>query len=85
MRSACLTGARAVGPDITPRVETLEKESVELTRFGGHLQTVCRRCSDAENTFRLRAGVPAADGRAGSLGSLLMARRVAAAGERGRR
>ena len=42
--------------------------AVELTRFCGHLQTVRRRCSDGENSFTLRAGVPAPDGRAGSLG-----------------
>ena len=42
--------------------------SMELTRFCGHLQTVRRRCSDGENSFTLRAGVPAPDGRAGSLG-----------------
>ena len=35
---------------------------LELPRFCGHLQTVRRRCSDAENSFTLRAGVPAPDG-----------------------
>ncbi len=35
---------------------------VELTRFCGHLQTVRRRCSDAENSFTLRAGIPTPDG-----------------------
>ena len=37
-------------------------EGLELTRFCGHLQTVGRRCSDAENSFTLRAGIPAPDG-----------------------
>ncbi len=35
---------------------------MELTRFCGHLETVRRRCSDAENSFTLRAGIPAPDG-----------------------
>ena len=38
-------------------------------RLSGHLQTVRRRCSDVENTFALRAGVPAPDGRVGPLGA----------------
>ena len=41
---------------------------VELPRFGGHLNTVRRRCLHAENTFPLRAGVPASNGRVGSHG-----------------
>ena len=44
--------------------ESVETTQVllELTRFCGHLQTVRRRCSDAENSFTLRAGIPAPDG-----------------------
>ena len=41
---------------------------VKLPRFGGHLNTVRRRCPDVETPPALRAGIPASDGRAGARG-----------------
>ena len=35
---------------------------VALIQFRGHPDTVRRRCSDGKDNFRVRAGVPAADG-----------------------
>ena len=39
-----------------------ERAPMKLPRFGGHLNTVRRRCPNVENPSVLRAGVPAPDG-----------------------
>ena len=49
---------------------------VELIRFGGHLDTVQRRCSDGKDTFVVRAGVPASVRRAGFAVELVRAGRT---------
>ena len=53
----------------TSHLYNLRKSRMKLPRFGGHLIIVQRRCPDGRKTCRLRAGVPAPDGGAGSGGS----------------
>ena len=60
---------RANAPDPVQYLpEDQEALDLKLPRFGGHLNTVRRRCPDVEESSALRAGVPASDGRAGARG-----------------
>ncbi len=53
---------------INNRLSDFRHMTVELPRFGGHLDIAQRRCPDVEETTALRAAVPAPDGGAGSCG-----------------
>ena len=75
-RSSSHNGCSARNPTTRLRAAAFRHRPVELPhrrrlglhRLGGPLQTVRRRRSDGQDSSALRAGVPAPDGRAGSLG-----------------